>query len=114
MLPTPGHTTGSVTYVIPVDRRLPLGRAFRWREYEVVVHDLPGHTLYQAAYEFTVDGVRVLATGDQQVGACWPGSRPTTRVRGPVRSFACGWRSPIRRARRRHQPTGAPSRSPRT
>jgi glyoxylase-like metal-dependent hydrolase (beta-lactamase superfamily II) len=53
---------------IPVDRRLPLGESFRWREYEITVHDLPGHTLYQAAYEFVADGVRVLATGDQQVG----------------------------------------------
>jgi glyoxylase-like metal-dependent hydrolase (beta-lactamase superfamily II) len=53
---------------IPVDRRLPLNASFRWHEYEIIVHDLPGHTLYQAAYEFVVDGVRVLATGDQQVG----------------------------------------------
>ncbi|GAA0495949.1 hypothetical protein Ade02nite_17880 [Paractinoplanes deccanensis] len=53
---------------IPVDRRLPLGGTVRWHEYEITVHDLPGHTLYQAAYEFVADGVRVLATGDQQVG----------------------------------------------
>jgi glyoxylase-like metal-dependent hydrolase (beta-lactamase superfamily II) len=53
---------------ISVDRRLALGEAFRWREYEIMVHDLPGHTLYAAAYEFVVDGVTVLATGDQQVG----------------------------------------------
>jgi glyoxylase-like metal-dependent hydrolase (beta-lactamase superfamily II) len=53
---------------IPVDRRLPPGGRFRWHEYEITVHDLPGHTLYAAAYEFVVDGVRVLATGDQQVG----------------------------------------------
>jgi glyoxylase-like metal-dependent hydrolase (beta-lactamase superfamily II) len=51
---------------IPVDRRL--SSSFRWHEYEITVHDLPGHTLYAAAYEFVVDGVRVLATGDQQVG----------------------------------------------
>ena len=53
---------------IPVDRRLPLGASFRWQEYEIMVHDLPGHTLYAAAYEFVVDGVKVLATSDQQVG----------------------------------------------
>jgi hypothetical protein len=58
---------------IPVDRRLPLNRGFRWHEYEIMVHDLPGHTLYAAAYEFVVDGVRVLATGDQQVGMGIPG-----------------------------------------
>jgi glyoxylase-like metal-dependent hydrolase (beta-lactamase superfamily II) len=53
---------------VPVDRRLPLGESFRWQEYEIMVHDLPGHTLYAAAYEFVVDGVKVLATSDQQVG----------------------------------------------
>jgi glyoxylase-like metal-dependent hydrolase (beta-lactamase superfamily II) len=58
---------------IPVDRRLALNQSFRWQEYEIVVHDLPGHTLYAAAYEFVVDGVRVLATGDQQVGMGAPG-----------------------------------------
>jgi glyoxylase-like metal-dependent hydrolase (beta-lactamase superfamily II) len=58
---------------VPVDRRLPLGASFHWREYEIMVHDLPGHTLYAAAYEFVVDGVRVLATSDQQVGMGAPG-----------------------------------------
>jgi glyoxylase-like metal-dependent hydrolase (beta-lactamase superfamily II) len=51
---------------IPADRVLPLGETVRWREYEFVTHELPGHTLYAAAFEFEVDGVRVLATGDQQ------------------------------------------------
>ena len=51
---------------IPADRVLPLGSTVRWREYEIVTHELPGHTLYAAAFEFEVDGVRVLATGDQQ------------------------------------------------
>ncbi|GAA3773875.1 hypothetical protein GCM10022225_71880 [Plantactinospora mayteni] len=60
---------------IPVDRRLPLGETFRWHEYEITVHDLPGHTLYAAAYEFVVDGVKVLVTGDQQVGMGVPGDR---------------------------------------
>jgi glyoxylase-like metal-dependent hydrolase (beta-lactamase superfamily II) len=58
---------------IPVDRRLPLGRGFTWQEYEIMVHHLPGHTLYAAAYEFVVDGVKVLATSDQQVGMGVPG-----------------------------------------
>jgi len=53
---------------IPVDRRLALGESFRWHEYEIFVHHLPGHTLYAAAYEFEVDGIRVLATHDQQLG----------------------------------------------
>jgi glyoxylase-like metal-dependent hydrolase (beta-lactamase superfamily II) len=60
---------------IPVDRRLPTGRSFQWHEYEITVHDLPGHTLYAAAYEFEVDGVKVLVTGDQQEGLGRPGER---------------------------------------
>lgn len=58
---------------IPVDRRLPLGQSFCWHEYEIMVHHLPGHTLYAAAYEFIVDGVRVLVTSDQQIGMGIPG-----------------------------------------
>ena len=53
---------------IPVDRRLRLGRPFRWHEYEITVHELPGHTLFAAAIEFAVDGRKVVATGDQQDG----------------------------------------------
>jgi glyoxylase-like metal-dependent hydrolase (beta-lactamase superfamily II) len=51
---------------IPVDRRLPLERPFTWRAYELTAYPLPGHTLYAAAIAFEVDGLRVLATGDQQ------------------------------------------------
>jgi glyoxylase-like metal-dependent hydrolase (beta-lactamase superfamily II) len=51
---------------IPADRILPLGDTVEWQEYSITTHDLPGHTLYAAAFEFEVDGVRVLATGDQQ------------------------------------------------
>jgi hypothetical protein len=60
---------------IPVDRRLELGETFAWHEYEITVHPLPGHTLYAAAYEFVVDGVRTLATSDQQVGMGVPGGQ---------------------------------------
>ncbi|GIG35861.1 MBL fold metallo-hydrolase [Cellulomonas pakistanensis] len=60
---------------IPVDRVLPLGESFRWHEYEITVHELPGHTLYAAAFEVEVDGVRVLVTGDQQDGMGIPGNR---------------------------------------
>lgn len=60
---------------IPVDRSLPLGETFRWHEYEITVHELPGHTLYAAAFEVEVDGVRVLVTGDQQDGLGIPGNR---------------------------------------
>jgi glyoxylase-like metal-dependent hydrolase (beta-lactamase superfamily II) len=62
---------------IPVDRVLPSAAAVRWREYEIGVHELPGHTLYAAAYHFTVDGRRVIATGDQQNTAWDPdGGQP--------------------------------------
>jgi glyoxylase-like metal-dependent hydrolase (beta-lactamase superfamily II) len=53
---------------IPVDRRLPFETPIPWREYELTVYPLPGHTLYAAAIAFEVDGRRVLATGDQQGG----------------------------------------------
>jgi glyoxylase-like metal-dependent hydrolase (beta-lactamase superfamily II) len=61
---------------IAVDRRLALGESFAWREYELTVHPLPGHTLYAAAIEFEVDGKRVLATGDQQGLTGGRGSQP--------------------------------------
>ncbi|MFZ3555571.1 MBL fold metallo-hydrolase [Streptomyces sp. BH055] len=62
---------------IPVDRALPDNGTVRWREYEIGVHELPGHTLYAAAYSFTVDGRRVIATGDQQNTAWTPdGGQP--------------------------------------
>lgn len=57
---------------ISVDRVLTLGEPLRWREYELRLHALPGHTLYAAAIEVEVDGRRVLAVGDQQSG----GERP--------------------------------------
>jgi glyoxylase-like metal-dependent hydrolase (beta-lactamase superfamily II) len=51
---------------IAVDRRLPLGAPFAWREHELTLHPLPGHTRYAAAIAVEVDGRRVLLTGDQQ------------------------------------------------
>ena len=49
--------------------------AVRWREYELSIHDLPGHTLYASAIAFKADGRRVLATGDQQDGGWRPGEQ---------------------------------------
>lgn len=51
---------------IPADRILELGGTVEWSGYRITTHDLPGHTRYQAAFEFEVDGIRVLATADQQ------------------------------------------------
>jgi glyoxylase-like metal-dependent hydrolase (beta-lactamase superfamily II) len=51
---------------IAVDRVLPFGEPIAWHEHELTLHPLPGHTRYAAAIEFHVDGLRVLATGDQQ------------------------------------------------
>jgi glyoxylase-like metal-dependent hydrolase (beta-lactamase superfamily II) len=57
------------------DRVLPLGETVQWNEYAITVHELPGHTLFAAAFEVEVDGVRVLFTGDQQEGLGIPGDR---------------------------------------
>src|SRR5215207_69001 len=53
---------------IPVDRRLPLDQPIPWEEYTLTLHLLPGHTRYAGAVEFEVDGLRILATGDQYQG----------------------------------------------
>jgi glyoxylase-like metal-dependent hydrolase (beta-lactamase superfamily II) len=60
---------------IPVDRVIEPDRPVRWREYELTMYPLPGHTRYAAAIGFEVDGVRVLATGDQQDTGWSPGER---------------------------------------
>jgi glyoxylase-like metal-dependent hydrolase (beta-lactamase superfamily II) len=57
---------------VPADRVLTLGSTVSWREFEITTHDLPGHTLYAAGFEFEVDGIRVLATGDQQTADSRP------------------------------------------
>lgn len=62
---------------IPVDRSLPLNRPIRWREYELTLHELPGHTVYAVAIELEVDGHRVVATGDQQGTGTASGERWT-------------------------------------
>lgn len=51
---------------IASDRVLELGETVRWNEYSITTHPLPGHTLFAAAFEVEVDGVRMLFTGDQQ------------------------------------------------
>jgi len=54
---------------VRADRTLPLEQPFRWQEYELTLHPLPGHARYQVAIELEVDGRRVLATADQQYAA---------------------------------------------
>jgi glyoxylase-like metal-dependent hydrolase (beta-lactamase superfamily II) len=61
---------------IKVDRSIPLGQPVRWREYELTMYELPGHTLYAVAIAFEVDGQVVVATGDQQDGGWVAGARP--------------------------------------
>ena len=58
---------------IPVDRAIRSGATFRWAEYELRMHDLPGHTRHAVAIEVEIDGRRVLATGDQQDGGWFEG-----------------------------------------
>lgn len=53
---------------VPVDRVVPLATPLAWEEYELTLHELPGHTLYAVAIETEVDGMRVLFTGDQTDG----------------------------------------------
>jgi glyoxylase-like metal-dependent hydrolase (beta-lactamase superfamily II) len=53
---------------IPVDRCLHLEQPIPWEEYTLTLHPLPGHTRYAVAVEFDVDGLHVLATGDQYQG----------------------------------------------
>lgn len=60
---------------IVVDRQLPVGGSVTWNEYEIGIHDQPGHTLFAAAYEVEVDGVTVVFTGDQQENLGVPGER---------------------------------------
>jgi glyoxylase-like metal-dependent hydrolase (beta-lactamase superfamily II) len=50
---------------VDVDRVLPLNEPFRWEEHELTLHPLPGHTLHAVAIEATIDGAKVLFTGDQ-------------------------------------------------
>lgn len=57
---------------IPVQRRLDAGQTVMWREYELCLYPLPGHTLFACAISFSVDGQQVLATGDQQNGSWEP------------------------------------------
>ncbi|MFC0627528.1 MBL fold metallo-hydrolase [Kribbella deserti] len=58
------------------DRRIDDGTTFGWREYELSMHALPGHTRYASAIAFEADGRRVVATGDQQTGTWVPGAQP--------------------------------------
>ena len=58
---------------IHCERHIPDGTSVQWREYELDMHALPGHTLYASAIGFEADGRQVLATGDQQTGTWMPG-----------------------------------------
>jgi glyoxylase-like metal-dependent hydrolase (beta-lactamase superfamily II) len=60
---------------IIVDRSIPVGETVTWNEYQITVHEQPGHTLFAAAFEVEVDGVKVIFTGDQQEGLGLPGER---------------------------------------
>ncbi|HEY0696181.1 MAG TPA: MBL fold metallo-hydrolase [Micromonospora sp.] len=60
---------------VPVDRVVPTGIPVRWREYELTMFPLPGHTLYAVAIAFSVDGDTVVATGDQQDGGWIDGQK---------------------------------------
>ena len=50
---------------IAVDRRVPLRKPITWHEYQLTLHEQPGHTRYAAAIETVVDATHVLFIGDQ-------------------------------------------------
>lgn len=53
---------------ILVDKVLEVDQSFCWEEYEIVLHKFSGHTSYEVAISFKVDGKVVLLTGDQYQG----------------------------------------------
>lgn len=75
VLENPTHYDLPCLWYEPIrcERHVPDGASVRWREYELEIHALPGHTLYASAIGFEADGRRVLATGDQQTGSWVPG-----------------------------------------
>jgi glyoxylase-like metal-dependent hydrolase (beta-lactamase superfamily II) len=60
------------------DRILPLGQTVQWNEYAITVHELPGHTLFAAAFEVDVDGVRSPATSRRASVCRATGARSST------------------------------------
>lgn len=50
---------------VKVDKVLPLNTPFFWEEYELTLYPVSGHTEYEVAISFTVDGKKVLCAGDQ-------------------------------------------------
>lgn len=61
---------------IRTDRVVPTDVPLAWREYKITLHPQPGHCLNAVAISTEVDGLRVVATGDQQDGGWIPGIRP--------------------------------------
>jgi len=55
-------------YPMKVDRRIADGETVRWEEYELEVVHFPGQTEYHMAMVVSVDGKRVLFTGDSLFG----------------------------------------------
>lgn len=51
---------------IPLDRVIASDEWFVWEDVPFRLHPQPGHVLYAVTIEFELDGVRVLAVGDQQ------------------------------------------------
>jgi len=50
---------------IPVARRLPCNRAFRWENIPITLYPMSGHTRFAALVCLEIDGTRVVHTGDQ-------------------------------------------------
>jgi glyoxylase-like metal-dependent hydrolase (beta-lactamase superfamily II) len=72
---------------VRADRVLPIGTPFTWHEYELTLHELPGHTRYAVAIAVDVDGRRILFTGDQQSSGRRPALNYQYRNRFSTRDY---------------------------
>jgi glyoxylase-like metal-dependent hydrolase (beta-lactamase superfamily II) len=69
-----------IPFAIPVDRVLRDGEKVRWNEYELEFFHLPGQTEFHQGLLVTVDGKRVLFTGDNT----WNKKFPEKTLNGPL------------------------------
>ena len=69
-----------IPFAIPVDRVLRDGDKIRWEEYQLEFFHLPGQTEFHQGLLVTVDGERVLFTGDDT----WNRKFPEKTMNGPL------------------------------
>jgi len=69
-----------IPFAIPVDRVIHNGEKIRWEEYELEFFHLPGQTEFHQGLLTTIDGQRVLFTGDNT----WNRKFPEKTMNGPL------------------------------